>query len=348
MKKIFAVITSLAAACSMLTACGLIGESSSDISSSSESGKASQSESYEDDLRAFFTAMSEMNVEDVVRYMYPERVWELLVKMDMADQFVDSLDIESHDVEITNISELEVLDQEQLDGIGLTYSALDLYCDLAEEYGIGPDNTIDNLSEEQQEEIREKLQAEPEQSNYNISKGYDVSVEFLSDGKEEQEYFYAVYVEEEGWKFERSMRKYVEKSKQASINANTKTLHHAIASVLVDFDEEGIDINGTYIISSIPAKNVNVPEGIDMYEFYKQVNEYFAGADKFYYFCAVNNGDIVFVAAETQDNDYTGVYPVGYIPDEMDGGVLTTREASEDEEKLTLEELYDITVDIIK
>lgn len=345
MKKIITTLTVIAAACSMLTACGM-------IDSSSESEKASGSESYEDDLRAFFTALSETNVEDVVRYMYPERIWEFLVKKDMADEFVDSFDMEVHDVEITNISELEVMEQEALDEIGKNFTIFDLYCDLAEEYGLGPGNTIDSLSEEEQEEISERLQdimsGELEQSNYNISKGYDVSVEFLSDGEKKQEYFYAVYIEEEGWKFEQSMRKYIEKSKQASINANTKTLHHAITSVLVDLDEEGIDINGTYIISSVPAKNVNVPESIDVDVFYKQVNMYFGEAAELYYFCAVINGYPEFVAAETQDNDYTGVYPVGVVPESIDNGKLITREVSDDEKKLGLEELYDLVLDILK
>ncbi len=104
-----------------------------------------------------------------------------------------------------------------------------------------------------------------------------------------------------------SMIGYTHKSKQASINAQAKTLYNTTATVLTQLDAEGTNVMGTYIICSDEYDNVNVPFEASL--FYDCADDYFPEIDSFTYFVVVQNGNCTYAAIAQNGEDFIGTSP---------------------------------------
>ena len=345
MKKIIAAMTAFTAALSLMTGCG--------STDSSSKGASSKSDSYEEALRDMYEASNNKDVEAMIKHMYPSELYDYLVDAGFADTFNEQTTGENKEKEITEIIEEEELGEDKFKDIEEAINGLYEMMIIAKEYDLSPDKTMYDLSEEDQKKISERIQKVQEgdvsETKYDVTKAFDITVKYTQDGEDGEDSLYAYYVEDEGWLFEQSMRKYVEKSRQTSLNASASSISKAVNSALMDLDSDGDDISGTYIISSVPAKNYNVPEDLDLDKLNKQIRNYFDKMDDLYFFCIISGGTAVYVSCEDQDNEYTGIYPIQSIPEDDDStSYFDTRPMTSDEEKLGMEELYEIAVEAIK
>lgn len=110
-----------------------------------------------------------------------------------------------------------------------------------------------------------------------------------------------------------SMLGYVNKSKIASINADTKTISHSVISALSDMEVRGYDLGGAYIICSDQSENRALDSygsGIDTSTLYNYIEQYYSSIDEYDWFAVVENGVVTYCAANRKtDNDVVGTYP---------------------------------------
>lgn len=157
----------------------------------------------------------------------------------------------------------------------------------------------------------------------------------------------------EGWNSEMilypTMIGYVKKSKQSAMNSSASTLQKAATSALMDMDTEGSDTSGTFIISSDESLNYNVSSSFDIDTFNSYTSEYFNDISKLNYFAVISDGVCVYAVCENSETpEYIGTYPIKKLPSEYDGEELKMQPMTTDDEKLTLQELYDLTVETIE
>lgn len=103
---------------------------------------------------------------------------------------------------------------------------------------------------------------------------------------------------------------YVKKSKISSANGNAKTITRIVAAALVEMDEKGMTINGTYIVCSDSSKNVALDKenGLNIGTLYSTAKEY-GEIDDYEWFVVIENRAVTYAAARAFDDDYVGTYP---------------------------------------
>ena len=104
---------------------------------------------------------------------------------------------------------------------------------------------------------------------------------------------------------------YNKKSEITSANTKASSVYKAVNTALVEFDEEGYNVNGFYIISSDEEYNWNVPfEEDELEDFYKKINTYYNESDKYEWFVCIERGAATYSAeAESWSSDVVGTYP---------------------------------------
>ncbi|HRR76336.1 MAG TPA: hypothetical protein P5191_05930 [Ruminococcus sp.] len=347
MKKIIAALAAFASACTLMTGCG------KDDSSSSK-GASSNPDSYEDALRDMFEASNDEDLEKVAKYMYPDELYDFMIELGYGEDFIEQTSGDTKKKEITEIIEEEELEEDAIKEFETMLTTMDDVMNVYREHGLSKEKTMDDLDEKEKAEILEKIgelqDGDADHSNYNVTKAYDVTVKYTQDGEDDEDCFYAFYVEDEGWLFQQSMRTYVKKSKKQSANATASSLSKAINSALIDFDMNDIDIYGTYIISSDSSKNKDVPSDIDIDKLDSQIKKYFEDIDETDYFCVVSDGSAGYVAVDYKSN--IGTYPANSILEKSGDGepdlYVDSRIMKTEEENYSLDELYDVIVDYMK
>lgn len=105
---------------------------------------------------------------------------------------------------------------------------------------------------------------------------------------------------------------YNKKSKVTSANANASSVYKAANTALVEFDEEGYNIEGFYIISSDENNNWNVPNNkFDINEFYNKLDKYYYDSDNYEWFVIIENGVATYAAlSENWSTEIVGTYPI--------------------------------------
>ena len=117
---------------------------------------------------------------------------------------------------------------------------------------------------------------------------------------------------------------YQKKAKISSANADASSLYKAVNTALVEFDEEGYNINGYFIISSDEDNNWNLPDyNFDLDDFYTRINNYYDKTSDLEWFVIVENGCATYSAASTDwSSERVGTYPSRAT---VDGPVLYGR-----------------------
>ena len=136
---------------------------------------------------------------------------------------------------------------------------------------------------------------------------------------------------------------YKEKSKVTSANSSATSVYKAVNTVLTEFDEEGVNIDGYFIVSSDGLNNWNVPfddESLD--DFYIRMNRYYENKGGKEWFAFVEKGICVYTAsAESWSSKTVGTYPNRAT---VDGpGLYDTYTASR--YKMSLSEVYNKSSD---
>ena len=104
---------------------------------------------------------------------------------------------------------------------------------------------------------------------------------------------------------------YTKKSNFSSANSAANSLTKAATTAIVELDDKGEDVRGTYIISSDRSKNTAVP--FDVGEFYERAERYFDEINEKEYFVVIENGVCTYcaVAESWTTSSMIGSYPPG-------------------------------------
>lgn len=305
-------------------------------------------ETYEDAVRSYYDNVNNGEYRKVLDLMYPKDIIDRLLKSGQIDEdnLADEIGLEkSYGYEITDISVEEVLDDEVLGELTAQFDQMAAMLDILEEYG----GDMNSLSEEQQNEIFQKyseLDPESIEHKYKASEGYDVTVSYKDGSEKKEECYYVVFVENEGWKMQYSMRKIIDKSIASNVRSDARLMMTQFIMSLSDVETQGTNVSGNYIISSDESKNKDVPSEIDTEQLKNEVIENMDISAKYIndYFVIISDGVCRFAAVtETRsEKEYTYYYPdSGNIS--VDGNDLEI----DIEKKYTLDELYEIASEAI-
>lgn len=324
--------------------------SETDATSAVPAGKTAPSGDYEAALRELYAAMNQNDSEKMVRFMYPEKIVDCIHTFAEAGNSLANtfgMDTSGTTYTLTEIVEEGKMSEESLSQLMDNFDQIASMADLIETYG----DQLQSMPAEKRTELYQSQMDTYSKSGshpYTITEGYDVTVRSLRNGEPEEEYYYAYYIQGEGWKFDNSLRKYIRKSKQSAANANAKTLYVAFNTALVDLNAEGTNLSGACLISSDDSKNVQVPASVDVKAITKAVKESFNEADGYDYFALVNDGICVYAAVYKKDKTgFLGTYPISCLPKALKEHQLETENVTS-LDKYTLDDLYQSAKNVIK
>jgi hypothetical protein len=106
----------------------------------------------------------------------------------------------------------------------------------------------------------------------------------------------------------------------------------------------------TYVLSSDPSKNYNIPSGLDTDELYNKISEYFKLYDEdstYDYVALIVGGVCKYTAIHKNTEGYgVGTFPQQSIP-EKSGEYISSKEVDRMAD-YTLDDIYGICIDLIK
>ena len=314
------------------------------------SGKRTElSDDYECILRAFYDATNSDDYESLIKTTYPAKIVEGMLGIINLDRdgFDNEMNKNGSTYEITDIIEQGAMTQEELDYNVMNLNNIAGGLDILKEHGGDPQA----LSDEEREKVSNAIMGlgTPDTADipdyYSSSTGYDVTVRYNKDGEPDEDYFFVFYVDNEGWKVNNSMRKFVKKAKNASLNVAAKNLFNAFNTALLDAEDNGMTLNGLYIIGSADSMNYNVPSSVNTAEILEKAANYFDKIADYDYFVIVNNGACIYSASDKKDDDDTiGTYPINQIPVSLatvDGNKIETIDTVSSD-SYSFEELFEV------
>ncbi len=377
MKKILSALTAFLCVSAMFTGCGK-DDSKDEKSSGKKSGKAVEDE-LKDVVEDLVDAATDKDMDKIVKYMMPDDLSEDVMNLfgDDLNALIEEEDIDvsetAPDAEIVSVKKTKDMDEDYIYILEKVFSLAESVTDYMKEN----DMTIDDLYEMDDEEIMETPFGELidliEDSGADFESAEDLvdsgildaikttvtiedfclaEVTMKADGEEDSMELPFYNIKGEGWNCEMilypSMIGYVAKSKAAAANSTARSLFYAVNTALTELDEEGYDISGSFIISSDESQNYNVSSEIDTEDLIGRTRVYFEDIDTLDYFVVITDGTCSYTACQEKDSEenYVGTQPISSIPSSIDNGYVETEDMDEDEE-YTLEELYDITKELI-
>lgn len=292
---------------------------------------------YENAVKESIALMSGNDVNKLMKSMFPNDIVDMMFGLESIPLSELKDEFGPINYELIKITEEEKLDAESVENLEKELSYIKTILDYMIKNKDNPDALYDMEIDEDEVEII-----------YDVTESYNIILTLKNeDGEQVDQYFTVFYIEGEGWKVDASIRGYVEKSKTSSIRSTANTFHKAANSALIEMDTYGVDLSGTYIISSDASKNYNVK--IDINKFKSEMGNFFPEMDNFEYFLFVCNGVCTGVVCYEKDSSkYIGIYPVNHI-NKIENGKITSGEISlDDNKKYTYDELYKMYIEQIK
>ncbi len=385
MKKLFATLTAIACASAVFTGCG---KTDDDEKSSGKQSAKSTEEELEEVIQDLIDAGKDMDVEKIAKLALPDELSETVIDMasdeieELKKTVADELGENMETGELVSVKRTKDIDESYLSLFEKGGSAVMIVADYMKENNID----VKDLASMDEEELYsiitdESLKGTPMGDLISIiesAENYDSIEEFAaseeldkiesrftitdacfadvtlksSDGETKTIELPFYNIKGEGWNSEMilypSMIGFVKKSKQSSMNSSAHSLSMAASAALTDMDEQGLDMDGIFIISSDGSLNYNISSSFDMGTFLSYTSEYFNDISELNYFVVISDGVCVYAACENSETpEYIGTYPLKELPCEYDGDKLKTQPMTTDDEKLTLQEIYDLTVELI-
>lgn len=343
MKKITSLTLAALTAGLALGGCGLTKD---DDDSSSDKGKSSD---YKDIIENYFDTVDNGDIEKALKLMYPDDLAKMLEKFGDFDTNEEFQELMNKDIEVLEIKKENDFPDESITEFSDYLGKMKYPLDLMAEYGLKSMDDIQGMDEEKLKEMQDKYSEMEEnfKSPYNIDDAYLVNVKYKVNDDEKNSEMLIYYVDGEGWKVDESMWKYINKSKKASSNSSASTLGKGYASALCDIENrDAADVSGTYIICSDSSKNVNVPDDLDIDKLDEYAENYFDKKDDFDYFVVIEDGCTVFSALNSKNKEgKVGTFPANSIPVKEDDHISSD---SSDDKEYSLDELYDMAVELVK
>lgn len=383
MKKIIASLTAFICAASIFTGCGKIDDKDDKKDSGKQSEQALEND-LEDAIQNVLDAVNEKDIKKIAYSFLPDDLSDSLfnIAADDINNLMDMEDIDLSDAantgKLISVERTEDIDKNYLTLIEKVFSFAKTFADYMEKN----DLSFEDFEEMDEEELLNSPLGDikdifedtdlnlssPEdivssgildkiETRYSITDGCMAEVTIEADGETQTIELPFYKIKGEGWHCEMilypAMIGYVKKSKQSSLNTTAKSLQIAANSALTDMEEQGLDIDGTYIIGSDRNGdlNHNVKSDFDMETFSETMNEFYSDLSDSDYFLVINGGVCEYaVCARPDDEDFAellGTYPIKSVPESFDGSSFTAKPATTDEEKLTFQELYDMSAELI-
>ena len=290
-----------------------------------ESFSDAENSDYEDAVRAYYTYLSERDLEGILHLTYPDAYAEILQLSaksqghsltEILNSFEDN---SSGQIRLESINEAEPLGTDECTEIGESLGKFRYQLEYFQTHGI-ESLLSGNISEMDETDLPKYA--------YHIPEAYIVTcsvvMETESGEERDEQIVLAYYIEDEGWKTEASMIGYVRKSKQAAVNSYAKMIYNAAATVSVDLDIEGRTLPVSAVISSDSSREYGIDAAFSA-EFKENMRYYFDTVQDYDYFIIIKNGFIDSVICRDDENaDFIGRSPVPISSDN----------------KLSFEELY--------
>lgn len=379
MKKIFAALTAFICAASVFTGCGKIDDKDDKKDSGKQSEQALEND-LEDAIQNVLDAVNEKDIKKVAYSFLPDDLTDSLFNI-AADDINDLMDMEDIDLsdaantgKLISVERTEDIDKDYLTLIEKVFSFAKTFSEYMEKNDLSFEDFEDMDEEEllnsplgdikdifedtdldlsSPEDIASSGILDKIETRYSITDGCMAKVTIEADGETQTIELPFYKIKGEGWHCEMilypAMIGYVKRSKQTAIATSAHNLYATVNTALTEMDEQGLDINGTYIIGSDEKWNYNVSSDFDMEIFNIDMNEYYNGVSDLDYFLVVVDGICIYAACENCENpEYTGTYPVKTYPSDYDGDTLNTKPMNTEQEKYTLQELYDMTIELIE
>lgn len=387
MKKIFAALTAFICAASLFTGCGKTDDDD-EKSSGKKSGKSTEDE-LEEVVQELIDAGKNMDIEKIAKLSLPDELADTLfsmaadeineLKKEAEDELTDNID-----GKLVSVKKTEDIDKSYLSLLEKGSSAVMIVADYMKEnnidiedlktmddsylYDLITDESLEGTpmgdlisildsieNYDSVEDFAASKELDKIESRYSITDGCmaEVTIEVDGETKTIEVPFYKI--KDEGWNGEMilypTMIGYVAKSKQSSLNSSASSLNKAADVALTEMDEQGLDIDGTFIIGSDEKLNHNVSSDFDMETFSSAMDEYYSDYSELSYFLVVNDGVCEYAVCQRPDDEdfaeFLGTYPIKSVPKDFDGSFFETKPATTDEEKLTFQELYDMAAKLI-
>ncbi|MBR6835281.1 MAG: hypothetical protein IKM72_04655 [Oscillospiraceae bacterium] len=329
-----------------------VSETTAVTTTVSEKTANKEAADYEDLIRSYYEAENNSDYEAFMNLMYPEKIVDYMYTISgiTAESMAESLGTSDSHYEVTEIINEGEITDEYLDSFTMTFNAMyGIYCKLESE-----GRTVEDLTDEERAEFSGIVYGDvPEayaSDKYKATKGYDVTVRYTIDGKPDEDYFYVFYIDGEGWKLTNTMRKWLKNAQQSSLNANAKSLFTSVTTALMELTSGNENLYETYVLSSDPSKNYNIPSGLDTDELYNKIDEYLKLYDEdntYDYVALIVEGVCKYTAMHKNSEGYgVGTFPQQTIP-EKSGTSISSKEVDRMGD-YTLDDIYGICVDLIK
>ncbi len=373
MKKIIASLTAFVCAASVFTGCGKIDDKDDKKDSGKQSEQALEND-LEDAVQNILDAVNEKDIKKIAYSFLPDDLSDSLfnIASDDINNLMDMKDIDLSDVantgKLISVERTEDVDKNYLTMIEKAFSFAMTFAEYMEENDLSFED-FEEMDEEEllnsplgdikdifentdldlgsPEEIVSSGILDKIESRYSITDGCMAEVTIEADGETESMELPFYKIKGEGWHCEMilypAMIGYVKKSKQASANANAKSIQMSASSALADMEEEGCDISGTFIIGSDEGLSYNLSKDFDMETLNERMTDYFPDIEKLDYFLVIDNGMCIYAACTS--HDITGTYPIE-TGVKADDGNISTAPLTSDADR-SLEGLYERAVEAI-
>ncbi len=383
MKKIIASLTAFICAASVFTGCGKIDDKDDKKDSGKQSEQALEND-LEDAMQNVLDAVNEKDIKKIAYSFLPDDLSDSLfnIAADDINNLMDMEDIDLSDAantgKLISVERTEDIDKNYLTLIEKVFSFTKTFADYMEKNDLSfedfeemdedemlnsPLGDIKDIFEDTDlnlsspEDIVSSGILDKIETRYSITDGCMAEVTIEADGKTQTIELPFYKIKGEGWHCEMilypAMIGYVKKSKQSAINSVANSMSKAANTALVEMDEQDLDIDGTFIIGSDSNGdlNHNANSNFDIETFNNVMKNYFSDISDLNYFLVVNGGVCEYVVCEkTNDEDFSkfvGTYPIKSVPKSFNGSFFESKPATTDEEKLTFDELYDMTKKVI-
>lgn len=381
MKKIFAALTAFICAASLFTGCGKIDDKDDKKDSGKQSEQALEND-LEDAIQNVLDAVNEKDIKKIAYSFLPDDLSDSLFNI-AADDINDLMDMEDIDLsdaantgKLISVERTEDIDKDYLTLIEKVFSFAKTFSEYMEKNALSFEDFEDMDEEEllnsplgdikdifedtdldlsSPEKIVSSGLLDKIESRYSITDGCMAKVTIEADGETQTIELPFYKIKGEGWHCEMilypTMIGYVKRSKQSAINSVANSMSKAADVALTEMDEQGLDIDGTFIIGSDEKLNHNVSSDFNMETFSSAMDEYYSDISDLNYFLVINGGVCEYVVCEkTDDEDFAksvGTYPIKSVPESFNGSFFESKPATTDEEKLTFQELYDMAAELI-
>ncbi len=360
MKKIIACLTAISAVMCITAACGQVEEPADEVSTSVESTELSengelteeQTESTSDEteettekaqeltfsfssdlayasaVEEYVSAVNSKDYEKVVKMMFPDSLAEVMLEFNEfgVRQATDVFD--GVNCTIVELRENSGATKEFADELAQVLSQLK--------------GAYDYMAENGEEAFWSYEPDENAEPMCKISELYEVTLTVADENGDTADVELMVYnVEGEGWNVDASMQEYISESKKQSMASTAKSFSNATNTILIELDCMGVDLTGNHVICSDSSKNIC--GDFDADGFIAELENWFPDHTDYDYVLVIDDGVCIGAyCAYKSEPEVVGMYPQGIVPSYENGEIITDKNKISEDERYSLDELYEM------